>query len=129
MDTVAASILASEVPASKEVNNQDFSENENYESILDHTSPFNAQKDKIFTNSMKINVFSTFIYQQAVLVYIYFYGWFFWCPEDTYDCLSQDSGPNTWHQEKFFDTNNNENIVATHKNQDLTFVYQVFFMM
>lgn len=41
MDTVAASILASEVPASKEVNNEIFSK-EDYESILDHTSPFNA---------------------------------------------------------------------------------------
>lgn len=81
MDTIAASILASEVPASKEVNLKHFV-SEDYESILDHTSPFNAQKDKIFTTSMKINVFSTVIYQQLVLIYIYFYGCLFWYSGD-----------------------------------------------
>lgn len=81
MDTVAASILASEVPSSKEVHPQAF-ESENYESILDHTSPFNAKKDKIFTTSMKLNVFSSFIYQQSVLVYVYFHGCLYWYSGD-----------------------------------------------
>jgi len=101
MDTVAASILASEVPASKEVHNQEF-ESENYESILDHTSPFNAQKDKIFTTSMKVNVFSAFIYQQSVLIYIYFYGCLYWYSGDCETNSERLTGPETWHKQGFF---------------------------
>ena len=81
IDTIAAAILASEVPASKEVTER--FENPDYESILDRTSPYDSTKDPIFTRSMWCNVVSASVYMQAVLVYIYYHGKAFWSDKDS----------------------------------------------
>ena len=46
-------------------------EEDEYVSILDHTKPFNRQKDiqKTFTPIMWLNIISTTFYQQCVLTY------------------------------------------------------------
>lgn len=97
MDTIAATILASEVPASKQIVLEEFNE-DSYKSILDQTSPYNSNKDPIFTTSMKLNVVSASIYQQLVLVYIYYDGKSFW----TLDLNREDAGPWNWHTAKMF---------------------------
>jgi hypothetical protein len=88
MDTIAATILASAIPASKQIVLEEFKQ-DSYKSILDQTSPYNSNKDPIFTTSMKLNVISATIYQQLVLVYIYYDGKSFW----TIDLGREDGGP------------------------------------
>lgn len=95
IDTIAAAILASEVPASKEVT--DFIENPDYESILDRTSPYDSTKDPIFTRSMWCNVISASVYMQAVLVWIYYHGKAFWSGSNP------ESGPDKWHHYRFYE--------------------------
>lgn len=62
MDTIAASILSSEIPLDRSKNLDSF-EQPGYTSILDQTTPFDVSKNQIFTNMMKINIVSSTIYQ------------------------------------------------------------------
>jgi hypothetical protein len=127
VDTIAANILAAEVPASKEISNF---EDSNYVSILDQTSPFDidSSKNKIFTTSMKLNVLSASIYMQSVLFYIYYNGRLYWADNDN----PVDSGPDQWHHVKYYEEqidDKDSQLIATKIRQDLTFIYQCFYMM
>jgi hypothetical protein len=77
MDTIAASILSSEIPMERS-KYQDQFEQEGYTSILDQTPPFDVSKQNVFTPMMKANILGATIYQQSVLTLIYYYGktWF-----------------------------------------------------
>jgi Ca2+ transporting ATPase len=98
IDTIAAAILASEVPASKEVT-ENFLKDPDYESILDRTSPYDSTKDPIFSRSMWCNVISASVYMQAVLVYIYYHGKAFWLGSNP------ESGPDNWHHYHSYEEN------------------------
>jgi hypothetical protein len=118
MDTIAASILSSEIPIDKSKDKDLFYE-PGYTSILDQTSPFDVNKQQIFTPMMKLYITGSTIYQQSVLTYIYYYGYGWFSDEDR-------SGPSTWHKMQFYE---GEDHIPTQKLNDFTFIYQVFFMM
>jgi len=73
---------------------------------------------------MKINVICSTIYQQAVLLIIFYWGnpwWYRGHPSDTW-------GPDVWYKEDL-EMEVDGSLVPSDKCHAYTFIYQCFFMM
>ena len=144
MDTVAACILASELPKiaknqSDVLSNKDFEYDpkanpKQLETILDETLPFN-DKEGLLRFDMKFNIAVATIYQQIVLTILYYHGrlWFD-SSEPEVGSLDQVFGPKNWYRKELQINTELKGDEQWRRNDDekatsYTFIFQTFFMM
>ena len=88
MDTFASLILAGELPMTST-------------DVLTRTTPFKKGQDNLFTFDMKFTVFTSTLYQQAVLYYFFYNGSLYFYDKETIS-LFIFGGPKYWYETGFF---------------------------